>query len=76
MSTTTPPPLPKFQNPIKFVQFKGEHIGFHNAEHDRIRLEIAQKQAEAWMNQNPQYEIVTINSSFGHYIAIVTVWYR
>jgi hypothetical protein len=76
MSANTPPPLPIFQPPIQFVKFQGEHIGFHNAEHDRIRLEIAQKQAEAWMNQNPQFEIVTINSSFGDHIAIVTVWYR
>lgn len=74
--SATPPPLPKVLNPIKFIRFEGEHIGFHNAEHDRTRLDRAQMQAQQWINQNPHHEIVSINSSFGHYIAIVTVWYR
>lgn len=51
-------------------------MGFHNAEHDRLRLDQSQKQAQQWINQNPQHEIVSIDSSFGNYMAIVTVWYR
>jgi hypothetical protein len=74
--SATPPPLPKIPDPINFVRFEGEHVGFHNAEHDRTRLDRAQRQAQEWINQHPQHEIVSINSSFGHLIAIVTVWYR
>lgn len=76
MDSKTPPPLPQAAKPIGFVRFEGEHRGIHNAEHDRTRLDRAQQLAKEWINQNPHHDIVAINSSFGHYIAIVTVWYR
>jgi len=76
MNTDGPPPIPEKSDPINFIRFEGEHKGLHTASHDRTRLDIAQKQAQEWINQNPYHEIVSINSSFGHYIAIVTVWYR
>ena len=76
MSNTTPPPLPIVPAPIRFMRFDGEHMGLHTAEHDRTRMDRAQRQAQEWINQNHHHEIVAINSSFGHYIAIVTVWYR
>ena len=51
-------------------------MGIHTAGFDRNRLEIARKQAVEWINRNPGIEIVSIDSSFGNLIAIVTVWFR
>lgn len=75
-SPKVPPPLPAQAKPIRYVRFEGELMGLHTAAHDRNRLEIAQKRAQEWMVQNPGVEIVSVDSAFGHYIAIVTVWFR
>lgn len=74
--SNTPPPLPDVSRPVRLVRFEGEHMGLHTAEHDRTRLDRSQRQAQESMNQNPWHELIAINSSFGHYIAIVTVCCR
>ncbi len=51
-------------------------MGLHTAGYDRKRIEAAQEQARAWMNQNPGIEIVSVDSCFGKLLAMVTVWYR
>ncbi len=68
-----PPPLPR---PIRYAHFEGEKMGFHTAAFDRERIEIARMQARDWINANPGIEVVSIDSSFGNMLAIVTVWYR
>lgn len=73
---TTPPPIPPSSRPLQYAHFEGAKNGIHTAGLDRDRLEIARKNAVAWINQNPGIEIVSIESSFGNMLAIVTVWFR
>lgn len=63
----TPPPLPR---PMQYVCFEGNKMG------DRERMEDARKQALDWIHNNPNHQIESVDSSFGHMLAIVTVWYR
>lgn len=70
----SPPPLPKA--PIQFAHFEGQKNGLHTAGFDRERMELARSQAQSWINENPQIKLVSIDSSFGNMLAIVTVWYR
>ena len=72
----TPPPLPEKTNPLQYAHFEASKAGIHTAGFDRERLESARRQALAWINQNPGIEIVSIDSTFGHMLAIVTVWFR
>jgi hypothetical protein len=72
----TPPPLPEKTNPLQYAHFEASKSGIHTAGFDRERLESARRQALAWINQNPGIEIVSIDSAFGHMLAIVTVWFR
>lgn len=62
--------------PIKYAHFEATKNGLHTAGLDRERIESARRQAQEWINQNPQLDIVSIDSSFGHMLAIVTVWYK
>ena len=74
MSSDSSPPLPK---PIKYAHFEFAKNGIHTAAgYDRDRIENARKQALEWINENPHLDIITIDSSFGQMLAIVTVWYR
>jgi hypothetical protein len=73
---STPPPIPQSARPLQYAHFEGAKNGIHTAGLDRDRLEIARKQAVAWINQNPGIEIVSIDSCFGNMLAIVTVWFR
>ncbi|MGD7653447.1 MAG: hypothetical protein ACQCXQ_09560 [Verrucomicrobiales bacterium] len=71
--SVTPPPLPR---QLKYAHFEAQKVGLHTAQFDRDRLEDARKQALAWIGDNPDAEVVSIDSCFGHMLAIVTVWYR
>lgn len=51
-------------------------MGLQTAAFDRERLEKARAKAAEWINANPQVEILSIDSTFGNLLAIVTVWYR
>jgi len=70
-----PPPLPP-EHPLKYQRFEGLTSGCHTAGYDRKRLDDARNQALAWVNANPGIEIVSIDSTFGTMLAVVTVWYR
>ena len=72
-SASSPPPLPR---PVKYAHFEATKNGLHTAEFDRDRIEHARQQALEWINNNPQLEIISIDSSFGKMLAIVTVWYK
>lgn len=75
----TPPPLPPSPpqvRPLQYAHFEATKNGLHTAGLDRDRMENARQQALAWINQHPQIEVVSIDSSFGNLLAIVTVWYR
>ena len=72
----TPTPIPTKNKPINYIRFEGKSMGLHTASFDRKRLEIAQQKAREWINDNPYEEIVSIDSTFGNHIAIVTIWYR
>lgn len=39
-------------------------------------IEEAQANALAWMDQNPELEIVSIDTACGRLLTVVTVWYR
>lgn len=69
----SPPPLPK---PVRYAHFEGEKMGIHTAGFDRDRIEMARTKAVNWINMNPGIEVISIDSSFGNMLAIVTVWYR
>lgn len=71
-----PPPLPAAPKPIQYAHFEGEKSGFHTAAFDRERIEEARRKAKEWINANPGIQIVSIDSTFGNMIAIVTVWFR
>jgi len=73
ITDSSPPPLPK---PVKYAHFEATKNGIHTAGFDRERIETARKQALEWINKNPQVDIISIDSSFGNMLAIVTVWYR
>ena len=51
-------------------------LGLVNVHYDRDRLDDARDQAKAWIDRNPNLEIVSINTSLGRMLAVVTVWYR
>ncbi|WP_143157865.1 hypothetical protein [Rubritalea squalenifaciens] len=72
-SASSPPPLPR---PVKYAHFEATKNGLHTAAFDRDRIEQARQQALEWINNNPQLEIISIDSSFGKMLAIVTVWYK
>ena len=72
----SPPPLPTTTKPIQFAHFEASKSGFMTPRLDRTRLDAARLQAQCWMNQNPELEIISVDSSFGNCLAIVTVWYR
>jgi len=61
VSMPGPPPLSQRSQPVRFIQFEGEHRGLHTAAHDRIRLERAQRQAQEWLNRHPEVQVVAIN---------------
>ena len=73
---STPPPIPASYRPVRYAHFEATKNGLHTAGLDRDRIEIARTNALTWINQNPGIEIISIDSSFGHMLAIVTVWFR
>ena len=72
-SQSSPPPLP---TPVKYAHFEATKNGIHTANLDREKIESARKKAIKWINKNPHLEIISIDSSFGNLLAIITVWYR
>ena len=74
-----PPPLPKpaaLKEPLQYAHFESVRSGLFTPQLDRDRIEHARKQALEWIHAHPELEIVSVDSTFGRMMAIITVWYR
>jgi hypothetical protein len=64
------------QSPIKFERFESRLNGFFTAGRDSRMIAYAQSDAEDWMSNNPQIEVVSIDTTCTRMLACVTIWYR
>jgi hypothetical protein len=78
----TPPPLPadaigSTTNPIKRAVFKESlRARLGDVSFDFSLIDKSQQKAEAWINLNPQIEIVQIQTFHSSLHGITVVWYR
>lgn len=78
----TPPPIPppsdtKSHKPIQRAVFKeSKRIRMGNVTFDYSLIEASHRQAEAWMNNNPEIEIIQIQTFDSSCHGITVVWYR
>lgn len=81
-SMNTPPPIPQpsaepSANPIQRAVFKESmKLRLGNVSFDYGLIEKSHAKAEAWINQNPQIEIVQIQTFHSSIHGITVVWYR
>ncbi|BDS04985.1 hypothetical protein NT6N_00250 [Oceaniferula spumae] len=77
-----PPPLPpasveqdrRLIQRAQFVESKSMRLG--HVTFDYSLIEASHQKAEAWMNQNPDIEIVQIQTFHSSLSGITVVWYR
>lgn len=85
-STATPPPLPQpdgsaptsaRERPVRRAVFK-ERLGMRlgNISFDYSLIEKSHAKAEAWINANPEIEIVQIETFHSSLNGITVVWHR
>ena len=78
----TPPPLPQEAlkpqvNLVRRAVFEESvKLRFGNVNFDYGLIEKSHAKAEAWINQNPQIEIVQIQTFHSSTYGITVVWYR
>jgi len=71
----TPPPLPP--PPIKRAVFNESlKLRLGDISFDYNLIEKSHEKAEAWINANPQIEIVQIQTFHSSLSGITVVWYR
>lgn len=68
----TPPPIPKRVRRVDFIE--RARVGANQFNLDRIQK--MRDEAETWMNQNPDAEILSVETLHSALSAMVTVWYR
>ncbi len=61
---------------VRFERFESRLGGFFTAGRERRMIGYAQWDAEAWMKENPDIEIVSVDTLCTKMMACVTVWYR
>ena len=75
-----PPPIPKSTNrtrPVRRAVFKEvRRIRMGNVSFDYSLVEKSHQKAEAWMNENPDVEIIQIQTFHSSLHGITVVWYR
>ncbi len=62
--------------PVRRVRFESHKSGVFSVARDRTMIEEAQQQAQAWIGENLDREIVSIDTACGRMLTVVTVWYR
>jgi len=65
-----PPPLSVPAKPIQYAHFEGSKTGIHTAGFDRDRLDSTRKQAQDWINQNLNLEVISVDSAFGNLLRL------
>jgi hypothetical protein len=61
---------------IQFERFESRLSGFFTAGRDSKMIAYAQSDAEAWLQENPEIEVISIDTICTRLLACVTVWYR
>lgn len=74
MSVPAPDPAPPRR--IACARFDSTRSGFFTAEREREMMLAAEEEAELWLAEHPDLDVVSISSSMGKMTAMVTVWYR
>ena len=61
---------------VRFERFESRLSGFFTAGRESRMIAYAQRDAEAWMKENPDIDIVSVDTLCTRLLACVTVWYR
>ena len=76
-SAAIPPPLPSLTGKIKRAVFKETiAIRLGDVTLDYSMIEKSHEKAEAWINAQPEIEVVQIQTFHSGTMAITVVWYR
>lgn len=76
-NTATPPPLPPVTRQIKRAVFKETiAVRFGDVTLDYNMIEKSHEKAEAWINAQPDIEVVQIETFHSGTMAITVVWHR
>ena len=69
------PPMPALR-PLQCERFESNRRGFMTAGRDREMIEEAQSYAILWIDENPDIQVVSIDTACAKVLTVVTVWYR
>lgn len=61
---------------IQFERFESRLGGFFSAGRDSKMIAYAQSDAEAWLQENAEIEVISIDTICTRLLACVTIWYR
>jgi hypothetical protein len=73
---SVPRPVPAPPRRIRCARFDSSKSGLFTVEREREMMLAAEEDAEQWLAEHPEADVVSISTSLGKMTAMVTIWYR
>ena len=61
---------------MRFERFESRRAGLFTSQRESRMIAYAQADAEEWLAEHPEIEVVAIDTTCGQMLACVTIWYR